>query len=499
VTVDLPRSAPSVLADRYEVAELIGRGGMADVHAGTDLRLNRPVAVKLLQPHMADRPDVRTRFEAEARSAARLASPHAVAVFDTGEQDGVPYIVMERLPGQTLADRIARGPMEPDEVRRLALEVLAALTEAHRAGLVHRDVKPGNILLTTDGHAKIADFGIAKSVQESSLAELTVTGQVLGTPAYLAPEQIDGAAATPRSDVYALGVVLYEALTGIKPFGGSTAMAVARAVAAGDHRPLAEVRPDVDPGLAAVVERALATDPARRFPSAADMAAALSTAAGGTAPTVPGGRPDPTMVLDTGALGGGPAGGAPPLSGRPRPSLPMRLALVAGVALVALVVLVRACSPETDPVADPRGEPGAEAPAPSQPGQAPSAASLLARQMRAEADRLSPADGARASDLAAGLRSVADQVEAGGGGAAATGLLVSVAGWHRDRQLSDGATVSAVRLLQRVPGVSGAAAVATTAPAPPPTTAAPVRPPVTAAPNRGRGGDNDKGNKGKDD
>jgi len=258
--VDLPQSAPSLIADRYEVGELIGRGGMADVHAGIDRRLDRPVAVKLLQAHMAAMADVRTRFEAEARSAARLTSPHAVAVFDTGEHDGVPYIVMERLPGRTLADRIAEGPLGPDEIRPLAVEVLAALAEAHGAGLVHRDIKPGNILLTADGHAKLADFGIAKSVQEASLAELTVTGQVLGTPAYLAPEQLDGAAATPRSDIYALGVVLYEALTGSKPFAGTTPMAMARAVVAGDHRPLGELRPGLDPALVCTVERAMATD-----------------------------------------------------------------------------------------------------------------------------------------------------------------------------------------------------------------------------------------------
>ncbi len=496
MTVDLPRSAPSVLADRYEVEDLIGRGGMADVHAGTDLRLNRPVAVKLLQPHMAARADVKTRFEAEARSAARLTSPHAVAVYDTGEHEGVPYIVMERLPGETLADRIARGPLEPEEVRPLALEVLAALAEAHRVGLVHRDVKPGNILLTADGHAKIADFGIAKSVQESSLSELTVTGQVLGTPAYLAPEQLDGVAASPRSDVYALGVVLYEALTGFKPFDGTTAMAVARAVAAGEHRPLGEVRPDLDPGLVAIVERALATDPSRRFASAADMAAELAGLSGGAVTVVdpiPAGGPDRTMVLDTAALGR--SAGAGTVAGRRRPSLGVRLALVAGVAVFALVLLLRACSPDTDPGTR-TDETPATTQAPSR-AQSSSPGAVLARAMRAEADRLSPADGARASDLAEGLRRVADQVEAGGGGPAATGLIVSAVTWNRDDQLSDGAMVTAVQLLQQVPGVATPAPVVT-APAPPPTTAAPARSPTTDAPARGRGNDNKGKGKGDD-
>jgi len=480
--VDLPQSAPSLIADRYEVGELIGRGGMADVHAGTDRRLGRPVAVKLLQGHMAAQPDVRTRFEAEARSAARLTSPHAVAVFDTGEHEGVPYIVMERLPGRTLADRIAEGPLDPEELRPIATEVLAALAEAHRAGLIHRDVKPGNILLTADGHAKIADFGIAKSVQEASLADLTVTGQVLGTPAYLAPEQLEGDAASPRSDIYALGVVLYEALVGTKPFTGTTPITVARAVVAGDHRPLGELRPDLDPALVRTVERAMATDPARRFASVSELAGALAAGpsagtAGAAAPTLATPAGD-TMVLDAGAVSGAPLPAAGPvLTAARRPSLSLRLALLAGVAVFALVVLMRACGQESPPgpAATPEGEVVTSSP--------------LARDLRAEADRLSPADGARATELAGGLRQVADQVGAGGGGPAATGLIVSIANWNRDRQLSDGATVTALTLLQQVPGVS---VPTTVAPAPPPPTQAPA---TTAAPNRGRGDDN----KDKDD
>jgi len=170
---------------------------MAEVRAGTDLRLQRPVAVKFLPAGMAARGDIRRRFDAEARAAASLSHPNAVGVFDTGEADGRPYIVMERLPGETLADRIAAGPVDPEWLRTVMGEVLGALAAAHAGGLVHRDVKPGNILLTADGHAKIADFGIAKSLEGTTRPpDLTGTGLLLGTPAYLAPERIDGAPAT---------------------------------------------------------------------------------------------------------------------------------------------------------------------------------------------------------------------------------------------------------------------------------------------------------------
>ena len=196
----LPSSATTDIGGRYRIEGHLGRGGMAEVRAGTDLRLQRPVAVKFLLPEMAAREDIRRRFEAEACAAASLTDPHAVAVYDTGEHEGLPYIVMERLPGETLADRIATGPQDPAWVRQVATEVLAALGAAHAAGMVHRDVKPGNILITADDHAKIADFGIAKSIEatDGSL-DLTGTGQLLGTPAYLPPERLDGGPATAQS------------------------------------------------------------------------------------------------------------------------------------------------------------------------------------------------------------------------------------------------------------------------------------------------------------
>ena len=265
------------IAGRYRLEGPLGRGGMAEVLAGTDLRLHRPGAVTFRLPEMTARDDIRRRFEAEACAAASFSDPHAVAVYDTGEHDGRPYIVMERLPGHSLADRIAAGPQDPAWVRQMAGEVLGALAAAHAVGLVHRDVKPGNILITADDHAKIADFGIAKSLEATDgPLDLTGTGQLLGTPAYVPPERLDGSPATPRSDLYSLGVVLYEALTGTCPFPADTPMKTAMAIVAGDYRPLDEVRPGLDPALVAAVERAMATDPAARFDSATAMAAALA-------------------------------------------------------------------------------------------------------------------------------------------------------------------------------------------------------------------------------
>lgn len=264
-----------VLGGRYRIEHTLGQGGMADVYAAHDERLDRPVAVKVLRPGLASDAGVRDRFETEARSAARLSHPNVVAVFDTGEHGGVPYLVMERLPGQTLADRIQAGNLDMAWVLRAAGDVLRALGAAHAAGIVHRDVKPGNILIGADGCAKVADFGIAKSVEASTQGDPTMTGVLLGTPAYLAPERIDGAPATAQSDLYAVGVVLYEALTGTRAFAGPTPVAVARSVQHDTPAPLRQLNPDVPPALASVIEQAMDKDPARRPASAAAMAAAL--------------------------------------------------------------------------------------------------------------------------------------------------------------------------------------------------------------------------------
>ena len=240
------------------MGELLGRGGMSEVYAAEDERLRRTVAVKLLRPELAARDDVRMRFEVEARSAAGLAHPHVVAVYDTGEDDGLPFIVMERLPGETLGDRIAAGPVDQGWLRDRVLEVLSALGTAHAAGIVHRDVKPGNILIAADGRAKIADFGIAKSLEPlPDEVELTGTNLLVGTPAYVAPERMAGNPATPASDLFSLGLVLYEAAAGGRPADGVTL-------------PLG-----IDPSLSAAIDRALRPNPTERFASAEEMAAAL--------------------------------------------------------------------------------------------------------------------------------------------------------------------------------------------------------------------------------
>jgi serine/threonine-protein kinase len=262
-----------LLAGRYELGPVLGCGGMAEVREGWDTRLNRAVAIKLLYSALNARPDVRRRFEHEARAAAALSHPNIVAVHDYGEHDGRPFIVMERLPGHTLADQIARGPLDSAYVRAVLLDVLSALTTAHAAGLLHRDLKPANILASTNGHGmKVADFGIAKSVGTPQ----TATGQIVGTMAYLSPERVAGAPAAVSDDLYAVGVMGYEALTGRRAFPQDNPAALARAIIDVPPPPLAAVRPDVDPSLATAVDAAMARDPRQRFPDAERMSAALN-------------------------------------------------------------------------------------------------------------------------------------------------------------------------------------------------------------------------------
>ncbi|WP_082929455.1 serine/threonine-protein kinase [Mycobacterium sp. 852013-51886_SCH5428379] len=261
-----------LLAGRYELRDVLGCGGMAEVRDGWDTRLDRPVAVKLLHPGLRSQADVVARFEVEARSAARLNHPNVVAVHDFGDQDGTPFIVMERLPGRTLADVLAVGPMRPDQVRTMIDEVLAALEVAHAAGVLHRDIKPSNILVTQGGdRLKVADFGIAKT----GGAAHTLTGQLVGTIAYMSPERITGTPASVADDLYAVGVIAYEALLGRPAFPHDNPVTLARAIIDDPPVPLSATRAVQDAALAAIVDRAMAHDPARRFASAADMRAAL--------------------------------------------------------------------------------------------------------------------------------------------------------------------------------------------------------------------------------
>jgi serine/threonine protein kinase len=290
-----------LLGGRYRLGRLLGAGGMADVYEATDERLGRTVAVKVLKPALATDHSAAMRFASEARSAARLSHPNVVAVYDTGEDDGLPWLVMERLPGRSLADVLSEGRVDQNRLRGWILEALAALGAAHAAGFVHRDVKPGNILLTEDGHAKVADFGIAKSIESApGDIDLTSTGMLLGTPAYLAPERIDGAPATPQSDLFAVGVVLWEALIGHKPFEGKTPLAIAAKVRSEPVPPVGQLRADADPYLAHAAERAMAKDPRSR-PASADEMAAIMTGAAPTvavaAPTVAVATAAPTVAM----------------------------------------------------------------------------------------------------------------------------------------------------------------------------------------------------------
>jgi serine/threonine protein kinase len=264
--------APELLGGRYELRGVLGRGGMAEVRDGWDTRLARPVAIKIMHPVFDGQPADRRRFEAEARAAAALDNSHIVAVHDSGEHDGMPYIVMERLTGESVHDKIAGGPLPQPLVRSVLDGVLAALASAHAAGILHRDIKPANILFTSSGEPKVSDFGLAKTAQNS----FTAKGQIFGTGAYLSPDRVLGKPATPVDDLYAVGVVGYEALTGRRPFMQENIAALAQAILHEHPPPIAALRPDVDPALVAVVERAMTRDPARRFQSAPEMRAALA-------------------------------------------------------------------------------------------------------------------------------------------------------------------------------------------------------------------------------
>jgi serine/threonine protein kinase len=330
---------------------------MSEVRDGWDVRLNRPVAVKLLYPVFTADPGNRRRFENEARAAAALSHPHIVAVHDSGDHDTTPYIVMERLSGRTLADMIAGGPLPQPQVAAILDDVLSALSAANAAGILHRDVKPANILFTDSGDIKVADFGIAKSAATPH----TMTGQIIGTMAYLSAERIAGMPATVADDLYAVGVVGYEALTGCAPFPQQNLAELARAISESQPAPLNVVRPEVDSVLAGVIERAMSRDPQWRFHSADAMRAALA------------GRPDtarpPTKVLAAPL----PEPATMMVAPRVRRTRTRTLLGVAAAALAAVVVAaaVIAESASRAPIPQPAGTSATSVPAPVAPSVLP--------------------------------------------------------------------------------------------------------------------------------
>ncbi|MFP5069342.1 Stk1 family PASTA domain-containing Ser/Thr kinase [Pseudonocardia nantongensis] len=271
-------TTPRLLSERYELGDPLGYGGMAEVHRGLDTRLGRDVAVKVLRADLARDPQFQLRFRREAQNSASLNHPAIVAVYDTGEIESefgpLPYIVMEFVDGQTLREIVkTQGPLTQQRVVEVMADVSAALDFSHRNGIIHRDVKPANVMINGAGAVKVMDFGIARALGEGQ--NVTQTAAVIGTAQYLSPEQARGEAVDARSDVYAAGCVLFELLTGEPPFTGDTPVAVAYQHVREDPRAPSELNPSVPPALDAVVLKALSKNPANRYQSAAEMRADL--------------------------------------------------------------------------------------------------------------------------------------------------------------------------------------------------------------------------------
>jgi serine/threonine protein kinase len=271
-----------VLADRYAVGELLGRGGMAEVYLATDRVLDRPVAFKVLGGWLANDGTFVARFRREALAAARISHPNLVAVFDAGSEDGVHYIVMEHVPGETLADVLRKeGRLHPNRASSIAASVADALGVAHAARIVHRDVKPANVMLTPGGRTKLMDLGIARDIDGESI---THASSILGTAGYLSPEQARGDPVDHRSDIYSLGCVLYEMLTGRQPFEAQDPLAMAYKHVHETPVPPTSLEPSIPPALEAVTLRAMEKEPAARYQNVEEMASALDDR---TAPVPP--------------------------------------------------------------------------------------------------------------------------------------------------------------------------------------------------------------------
>ena len=268
----------TVLGGRYRLVELLGQGGMATIYRARDNQLERDIAVKVLRPEYGTDPDFIDRFRHEAQSAASLNHPGVVGVYDFGTDTAGPFIVMELVEGEDLASIVRRsGAIPPRAAARLVAQAARALAAAHDRGFVHRDVKPGNMLVTREGRVKVADFGIARALSESAL---TLPGTTLGSVHYFSPEQARGELASPSSDIYSLGIVLFELLTGRRPWTGDTAAAIATARLTGAVPSPSAVHGGIPPTLEDVTRKALAPNPEERFAAASEMAEALEAFVG---------------------------------------------------------------------------------------------------------------------------------------------------------------------------------------------------------------------------
>src|SRR6266851_6353906 len=266
----------------HEILSAIGAGGMGEVYRARDTRLDRIVAIKVLPTHLAERSELRERFEREARTIASLNHPHICTLYDIGQQDGVDYLVMEYLEGETLAHRLLKGALPLEQVLQYAIEISDALDKAHRKGVTHRDLKPGNAMLTKTG-TKLLDFGLAKLKQEAAPANvqlselptasdpLTAKGTIVGTLQYMAPEQLEGKEVDARTDIFAFGAVVYEMATGKRAFDGNSQASVISAIMTSDPPPMSSLQPMTPPALDRVVKRCLAKESEDRWQSVRDL------------------------------------------------------------------------------------------------------------------------------------------------------------------------------------------------------------------------------------